>query len=138
LTRSGWFRYSLRTLLILVTVFCVCLGWQVRIVQKRKAALTEIGEAWKLKEYGLSPSGGMSRGELPFWRYWLGDDDPKIGMDEEDANKIGLERLDEIERLFPDIAILELRANGNRILLPYTYWRSQQAGRAARNRATQE
>jgi hypothetical protein len=37
-----FFRYSLRTLLVLVTVFCVWLGWQANIVHKRKAAIAEI------------------------------------------------------------------------------------------------
>jgi hypothetical protein len=37
LPRRRWPRFSIRTLLIAVTVFCVWLGWQLQIVRERKA-----------------------------------------------------------------------------------------------------
>ena len=36
------FRFSLRTLLVLITLVCVYFGWQVRIVQQRKAELQKL------------------------------------------------------------------------------------------------
>jgi hypothetical protein len=36
-----WFRFSLRTLFLLMTVFGIWLGWQVRVVHARKALLQE-------------------------------------------------------------------------------------------------
>ena len=39
LTKHRWLRYSIRTLLVAVTIFCVWLGWQFRIVRERKAVL---------------------------------------------------------------------------------------------------
>ena len=37
--KRRWFRFSLRTLLVTVTLLCVWLGWQARIVQERKGLL---------------------------------------------------------------------------------------------------
>ena len=41
-TRRRWFRFSLRTLFVAVTVLCVWLGWNANTVQKRKTLLREI------------------------------------------------------------------------------------------------
>ena len=43
-TRRRWFAYSLRTLFIVLTLFGVWLGWQVRIVQHRIAMLKQLRE----------------------------------------------------------------------------------------------
>ena len=52
--KRRWFRFSLRTLFVVVTVFCVWLGWlgwQWRIVQERESAsywLRErLGDVWR-------------------------------------------------------------------------------------------
>jgi hypothetical protein len=37
--KRRWFRFSLRTLLVAVTLLCIWLGWQARIVQERKGLL---------------------------------------------------------------------------------------------------
>src|SRR5690242_12542980 len=37
-----WLRFSIRTLLVAVTIFCVWLGWQVSIVRERTRALAEL------------------------------------------------------------------------------------------------
>ena len=37
-----WFRWSLRTLFVAVTVLCVWLGWQVNVVQQRRAMANRI------------------------------------------------------------------------------------------------
>ena len=37
--KRRWLRFSVRTLLIAVTIFCVWLGWQWRIVQERKSLI---------------------------------------------------------------------------------------------------
>ena len=44
-SKRRWFRYSLRTLFVLVTILCVYLAWQVRIVQQRKQLLAKIEAA---------------------------------------------------------------------------------------------
>jgi hypothetical protein len=43
--KRRWFSFSLRTMFVLVTVLCVWLGWNVRIVQERKAILAELRQA---------------------------------------------------------------------------------------------
>jgi hypothetical protein len=40
--RRRWLRFSLRTLFVLVTVIACWLGWQVHVVQHRKAILKQI------------------------------------------------------------------------------------------------
>ena len=40
--KRRWFRFSLRTLFVVVTVFGFWLGWQLSIVRERKAVLSEI------------------------------------------------------------------------------------------------
>lgn len=70
LPRRRWFRYSLRTMLVVVTVFAVWLGWELKFVRERKAFLD-----WTIEERhiirfthfdGPAPA-------VPFWRRWLGD-----------------------------------------------------------------
>ena len=41
-TRRRWLQFSLRGLLIVVTLVAVWLGWNVHVVRQRKAALAEI------------------------------------------------------------------------------------------------
>jgi hypothetical protein len=40
--RRRWFRYSLRTLFVVMTVVCCWLGWNVHIVRQRQAAWAEV------------------------------------------------------------------------------------------------
>jgi hypothetical protein len=39
---SRWFRFSLRTLLILVTALCLWLGWESSVVRARRNLLTQL------------------------------------------------------------------------------------------------
>jgi hypothetical protein len=41
LRNRRWFQFSLRTLFLLMTVFGIWLGWQIRVVHARKALLHE-------------------------------------------------------------------------------------------------
>jgi hypothetical protein len=40
--KRRWPRFSIRTLLAVVTIFCLWLGWQWRIVQERKAVARQV------------------------------------------------------------------------------------------------
>lgn len=51
MAKSRWFRFSLRTLFVLVTVVACWLGWNLRIVRERKAVLAELVEAQKHYSY---------------------------------------------------------------------------------------
>ena len=66
------FRYSLRTLFILLTIVAAWLGWQVHIVQVRKTWLVHIDSHngnWSAWDYdNLAPPF-----ELPWYRRLLGD-----------------------------------------------------------------
>ena len=42
MAKPRWFRFSLRTTFVLVTIFGVWLGWNLKIVRERKAVVAEI------------------------------------------------------------------------------------------------
>jgi hypothetical protein len=73
--RRRWFRFSLRTLFVVVTVLSIWLGWQAKIVRDRKAAMVEIngvgGSYTHEKLWPNAPNELPAR--IPFWRKWLGD-----------------------------------------------------------------
>ena len=68
--KRRWLRFSVRTLLVAVTIFCVWLGWQVNIVRDRKAMMQRIEEAG-----GVGGAGFQSRKDppMPWYRKKLGD-----------------------------------------------------------------
>ena len=70
-----WLRFSIRTLLVAVTIFCVWLGWQVSIVRERKAVRKLIDEAGG---YHGNPFSGIEAKELipkvSWFRQRLGDE----------------------------------------------------------------
>src|SRR5262245_3446110 len=98
-----WLRFSLRTLLILVTVlavFCAWLAGQWRLVQERRQACHAInntaGLCWVWRE-GIDP--------LPFWRRWMGDKPWHCFILEEGALKMGTKRLDRFQSLLSEASI---------------------------------
>ena len=80
-TRRRWLRFSLRGLLIVVTLVAVWLGWNVHVVRQRKAALAELRSSGKLlAAYSVAMMGEMqvtrlsSEVQVTFVRKLLGDD----------------------------------------------------------------
>jgi hypothetical protein len=73
--KTRWLRYSIRTLLTGVTMLCIWLGWQVRIVQERKAVkqfvLERRGEFDAVFFVAAHPSEGPVTPSIV--RGWLGD-----------------------------------------------------------------
>ena len=90
-TRRRWFQFSLGTMLLLMTLLCVWLAWQVRIVRERQALMAFLkeqgGTTMTLKDWrdpsaygGYAPSGSAPsvvappQISVPFWRQWMGDE----------------------------------------------------------------
>ena len=91
--RRRWFRFSLRGLLVALTVVAVWLGWNVHVVRQRKAALAAPSvETW-------TPASVLS---LPPWRRWFGDQAVGIIVSDDPAHVVTL------NRLFPEAEVLEI------------------------------
>ncbi len=113
--RRRWYRWSLRTLFAVVTVFAVWLGWHMKIVHQRRAYLDGLksrGLSYELVSESESAyrdvgSDYMSYYELPgpvsipFWRRWLGDD-AAIRISVGDVAT----EADEARRLFPEVGVV--------------------------------
>src|SRR4051812_40427054 len=73
-----WFRYSLRTLLIVVTIASAGFGWigvKYRSVLRRRAAIETIRAAGGRASYGHEESMFRTAPPGPAWlRWYLGDD----------------------------------------------------------------
>ena len=79
--RRRWFRFSLRTMFVVVTALCCWLGWESSVVRKRQQALQELqadgafqfipAEDWKHR----FPPGGVFQpvASVPWVRSLLGD-----------------------------------------------------------------
>jgi hypothetical protein len=76
-----WFRFSLRTLLVVMTALCCWLGWESSVVRGRKAVLEEIEgkpgfSITTAADYaGRYPPGKAipDLATVPLIRHWLGD-----------------------------------------------------------------
>jgi hypothetical protein len=118
--RRRWFRFafSLRTLFVVVTIFGVWLGWQVRVVHERKSLLSEAKREIDpkgrfLKRFDDWNIKGVVYGQLPYVRQQLGD----VAIFEilllatQDASLI-----ERIERAFPESKIVIIDVpSGDRI-----------------------
>jgi hypothetical protein len=80
--RRSWFRFSLRTLLVVMTALCCWLGWESSVVRGRKALLEEIKDVpgfsiTTAAAYAERYPQGKSIPDLakiPLVRRWLGDE----------------------------------------------------------------
>jgi hypothetical protein len=82
-----WFRFSLRTLFVVVTVIACWLGWNVQIVRRRTATRAiletlgaeiddEVGqfpEVTTANKWASFVSGNVERAHVSLIRRWLGD-----------------------------------------------------------------
>ena len=111
LPKRRWLRFSVRTLLIAVTIFCVWLGWQVHIVRERSNLRqrfadrviflgTGSGRVWG--STGVTPS-------LSLVREAMGDRAVEtIQLPRLDFALRGLEPsdVDSLRRAFPEAAVI--------------------------------
>lgn len=79
--RRRWGSFSLRTMFVLMTLFCCWLGWEMSVVRARQSKLAEMRKNF---EYQVTlaadwqknyPAGNSPRpiAKVPAWRTWLGD-----------------------------------------------------------------
>src|SRR5438445_747985 len=116
-----WFQFRLRTLLLLMLVVSVALGWLVherRTIAERRKALVRIGP------YIFDPAGQPPQ---PTWRLWLlGDDWPRYAVVIEcdspqvtDAELVYFEGLTELRMLLlPGTKVTDAGVNEVRRVLP--------------------
>jgi hypothetical protein len=74
-----WFRFSLRTIFVVVTVFAVWLGWELKFIRDRKVFLKWVDETsgsyGTKSEWAIRPNNPFSNTpDVAKWRRWLGDD----------------------------------------------------------------
>jgi hypothetical protein len=103
--KRRWFRFSLRTLFVVVTVGCIWLGWQVKVVRDRRAALEYFSE--QERDVWLFP--GPSKRSIPAWRRWLGD--TSIAT----ITTGGMQRPQDLElarTCFPEAVVLQFGSRG--------------------------
>lgn len=78
--RANWFRFSLRTLFVLVTILCVWLGWQLNIVRERRLIRTDWSASSKFQfmtaeSYDTDFSyGPVATATIPLPRRLMGDE----------------------------------------------------------------
>ena len=100
--KRRWFRFSLRTMFVLVTVFAIWLGWNVRQVRQRAEVVSQVeaNGGWVLR---TSPGLMATSGNLPF-SWWLVGARPvytvSLDRDYEPAKQA------RIEQLFPEAFVM--------------------------------
>ena len=96
-----WFRFSLRTMFVVVTVFACYFAWQFSYIQKRKAFLIYVEEVNKNGPPTVNNS--TRTASIPLWRRLLGDHAiPVISLPMELPD----EDYDKAKSLFPEAEIL--------------------------------
>jgi hypothetical protein len=99
--KRRWLKFSLRTLLVAVTIFCVWLGWQVSIVHERQACLRWI--ALNNHQYAEPLWPPPSAYELSWHRRVLGDSGVFRPMLRPEITDAGLKRL---QHAFPEANVV--------------------------------
>lgn len=112
---GSWRRFSLRSLLLVVTLLCIWLSWQVFLVQQRKWVLTDakrklyarVTTAAQYESFfpGRTPPNPVA--QVPLIRRWMGDEAiQEIGLYIPDAKDGQLSRL---QRWFPEARVAQER-----------------------------
>src|SRR5258708_25825084 len=78
-SRRRWFAFRLRTMFVVVTLFAAWLGWNVSIVNARRAlrqsALKDASFIRPIRSLQVAPA---KTPELSIWRKWLGDEPTEV------------------------------------------------------------
>ena len=102
--KRRWFRYSLRTMFVVVTLVCGWLWWQLRIVHQRRGMLKWIEQCGCHTANSYNWQGLGLPNPVPVWRQWMGDTQVDFIMFRED-NTPDKEQLERIRRLFSESTI---------------------------------
>jgi hypothetical protein len=75
-TRRRRFQFGLGTMLALMTLLALWLGWEKHYIQERRdfLELNKAAIAAGPKRYVMSRRVPPKPAEIPFWRRWLGDE----------------------------------------------------------------
>ncbi len=114
--KRRWFQFGLGTMLLLVTLLCVWLAWQMHVVRERElvrasvtrhgAVVTALKDRIEWKGFGTSP-----QISVPFWRQWVGDE-PIAGIAfSPDADEADVERA---QRVFPEASVFQFERSDAR------------------------
>ena len=69
--KRRWFRFSLRTMFVAVTVLGGWLGWNIHFVQERQSLRDRLKNTPTFREAEVDMSTQPT--SIPIWREWLGD-----------------------------------------------------------------
>jgi hypothetical protein len=93
-------------MLLLVTLFCVWLAWQVRVVRDRQAMRVLIKErrsiVTTLKDWQPPLGATPPKISVPFWRKWMGDE-PIIEVIL--SHKLDSAEMEQVRALFPEAQV---------------------------------
>ena len=108
-----WLQFSLGTMLLLVTVFAVWLGWELKFIRERQAWLRRVADdpenlvilSTGFEKRGIDYVTYLALSEpvtIPAWRRWLGDQ-ALISAILAPSSEI---ELDDMHRLFPEADLI--------------------------------
>jgi len=102
-SRRRWFRFSLRTMFVVVTLLALALGHEVNLIRERREFREWVRTEWQhAGREDCYRSWCGNRPPIPFWRKWLGDEPMDVLPLPEAATSY---HADEARRLFPEGAI---------------------------------
>jgi hypothetical protein len=112
--QRGWFRFSLRTMFVVITVLCCWLGWESSVVRVRQGTLRELrtkpgievttAAAWKQR----FPTGTLPQpaAQISTVRTWLGDEAiQEIGYTV-NFSDLSTEEQARLEKVFPEAKLV--------------------------------
>jgi len=100
--KRRWFRFSLRTMFVVVTlvaVFLAWLGWELSYIRERKAWLRQ-NDFYGLVTGVTVWKGSSGKAQIPWWRTMLGDE--AVGVIQFPAHWPD-EQCDHAMQLFPEM-----------------------------------
>ena len=101
-TRGRRLQFGLGTMLVVVTIFALWLGWEVRFIRERQAFLQWIKSQEPTGGFVIRSSWSGAPAPIPFWRRWLGDEPENLI--ELPAGSMPADR-DQAKALFPEAVV---------------------------------